>query len=160
MVKSKENLPADLVGFIAHALGVSTNMKWDKPPLWPVVLPPLSGFSVALLEVYLELPVLLGWGLLMPVVIIAMSSISLLLLPERFGSRLECVIGFVFMVAVAVLPQLVFPVWFIIVIIFWMSQSLYIWRRNYPNFRLGIWLGAGSMSGLYLGSLAVFNLMS
>jgi len=55
---------------------------------------------------------------------------------------------------------LVFPIWFVIVILFWMSQSLYVWKRNYPNFRLGMWLGAGSMSGLYLGSLAVFNLMS
>ena len=68
MVKSKENLPASLVGFIALALGVITNMKWDRPPLWPVALPPLSGFSVALLEVYLELPVLLGWGLLLSLI--------------------------------------------------------------------------------------------
>lgn len=135
-------------------------MKWDHPPLWPVALPPIVGFLVAVLEVILELPVLFGWTLLMPIVIVASCSVLLLLLPRRYGSRPECLIGYLFMVAIAVVPQLVFPIWFVIVILFWMSQSLYVWKRNYPNFRLGMWLGAGSMSGLYLGSLAVFNLMS
>ena len=88
------------------------------------------------------------------------SSVLLIFLPKNYGSGVECAIGFNVMVLVAVIPQLILPIWFIIVIIFWLSQSLYVWKSNYPPFRLGIWLGAGAMSGLFLGSFVAANLLA
>ena len=81
-------------------------------------------------------------------------------LPDRYEARVEWLLGIFSMILLAVLPQLILPIWFILVILFWLSQSLYVWKRNYPTFRLGLWLGAGGMSGLYLGSLFAFNVLS
>ena len=53
----------------------------------------------------------------------------------------------------AIVPQMLFFVWFIVVILFWIFQSMYIWRYNYPAFRVGTWLGLGAVSGLFMGDL-------
>ena len=53
----------------------------------------------------------------------------------------------------AFIPQLAFFVWFVVVILLWLFESMHVWRKNYPPFRIGIWIGLGAVSGLYIGGL-------
>ena len=159
VVKSKENLPARPVDFMGILWSV-VSVKWDTPPIWPVALPSILGFSIACADEILSIQGLFGQALLLPIVALAASSGLVLFLPDKYESKFECIIGIWSMILLAVIPQLIFPIWFVLVILFWLSQSLYVWKRNYPTFRLGIWLGAGGMSGLYLGSLFAFNVLS
>ena len=136
------------------------SMKWDSPPIWPVAVPSILGFSIACADEILSIQGLFGQALLLPILALTASSGLVLFLPDRYESKFECILGIWLMILLAVIPQLIFPIWFVLVILFWLSQSLYVWKRNYPTFRLGIWLGAGGMSGLYLGSLFAFNVLS
>ena len=159
VVKSKENLPARPVDFMGILLSV-ISVKWDNPPIWPVAVPSILGFSIACANEILSIQGLLGQALLLPIMALTASSGLVMFLPSRYESKFECALGIWLMILLAVIPQLIFPIWFVLVILFWLSQSLYVWKRNYPTFRLGIWLGAGGMSGLYLGSLFAINVLS
>jgi|TARA_B100001094_G_scaffold2509_3_gene2258 hypothetical protein len=159
VVKSKENLPARPVDFMGIPWGV-ISVKWDSPPIWPVAVPSILGFSIACADEILSIQGLFGQALLLPILALTTSSVLVMFLPDRYESKFECILGIWLMILLAVIPQLIFPIWFVLVILFWLSQSLYVWKRNYPTFRLGIWLGAGGMSGLYLGSLFAFNVLS
>ena len=134
-------------------------MKWDTPPIWPVAVPSILGFSIACANEILSIQGLFGQSLLLPILALTASSGLVMFLPDKYESKFECILGICCMILLAVIPQLILPVWFVLVILFWLSQSLYVWKRNYPTFRLGIWLGAGGMSGLYLGSLFAFNVL-
>ena len=158
-MKSKENLPARPVDFMGILWGV-ISVKWDTPPIWPVAVPSILGFSIACADEILSIQNLFGQTLLLPILALTASSGLVMFLPDRYQSKLECILGIWSMILLATIPQLIFFVWFVLVILFWLSQSLYIWKRNYPTFRLGIWLGAGGMSGLYLGSLFAINVLS
>jgi len=158
VVKSKENLPARPVDFIGILWGV-ISVKWDTPPIWPVAVPSILGFSIACANEILSIQGLFGQSLLLPILALTASSGLVMFLPDKYESKFECILGICCMILLAVIPQLILPVWFVLVILFWLSQSLYVWKRNYPTFRLGIWLGAGGMSGLYLGSLFAFNVL-
>ena len=136
------------------------SVKWDTPPIWPVAVPSILGFSIACIDEILSIQNLFGQTLLLPILALTASSGLVVFLPDRYQSKLECILGIWAMILLATIPQLIFFVWFVLVILFWLSQSLYIWKRNYPTFRLGIWLGAGGMSGLYLGSLFAINVLS
>ena len=136
------------------------SVKWDTPPVWPVAVPSILGFSIACADEILSIQGLFGQALLLPILALTTSSVLVMFLPDRYESKFECILGIWLMILLAVIPQLIFPIWFVLVILFWLSQSLYVWKRNYPTFRLGIWLGAGGMSGLYLGSLFAFNVLS
>ena len=136
------------------------SVKWDSPPIWPVAVPSILGFSIACADQILSIQDLLGQTLLLPILALTASSGLVMFLPDRYQSKLECILGIWSMILIAALGQLIFFVWVVLVILFWLSQSLYIWKRNYPTFRLGIWLGAGGMSGLYLGSLFAINVLS
>ena len=57
----------------------------------------------------------------------------------------------------ALLPQMLFFVWFVPVVLIWFHQSVFVCRKSYPLFRIGIWLGLGASSGIYLGSILAFN---
>lgn len=136
------------------------SVKWDSPPIWPVAVPSILGFSIACADEILSIQGLFGQALLLPILALTTSSVLVMFLPDRYESKFECILGIWLIILLAVIPQLIFPIWFVLVILFWLSQSLYVWKRNYPTFRLGIWLGAGGMSGLYLGSLFAFNVLS
>jgi hypothetical protein len=159
VLKSKENLPAQPVDFMGILWGV-ISVKWDSPPIWPVAVPSILGFSIACAYEFLSIRDLFGQALLIPILALTASSGLVMFLPDRYESKFECVLGICAMILLAVIPQLIFPIWFVIVILFWLAQSLYVWKLNYPTFRLGLWLGSGGMSGLYLGSLFAFNVLS
>jgi hypothetical protein len=128
-------------------------MKWDEPPLWPVVIPTLVGFVVACMPHLLDEIPRLGGDLPAPFMGLVLLSPLLYFSPKPAGGRIELVIGANVAMVLAIVPQLFFRVWFIVVILFWIFQSMYIWRHNYPAFRVGTWLGLGAASGLFMGGL-------
>ncbi|GIT41372.1 MAG: hypothetical protein Ct9H300mP10_03820 [Methanobacteriota archaeon] len=73
--------------------------------------------------------------------------------PEPAGGNKELIAGANAGVLLAFLPQLIFFVWFVPVILFWIFQSMYVWRRGFPAFRVGTWIGLGAVSGLFIGGL-------
>ena len=127
-------------------------MKWDEPPLWPVAVPCLSGFTAAIFVYMFDgIPMLFGQELITPFAILVMASFLLFLSPEPTGRNIELIIGTNFGMLIFLLPQLILYVWFIVAILFWIFQSMYAWRRNFPAFRVGIWIGNGAVSGLFIG---------
>jgi hypothetical protein len=136
-------------------------VKWDSPPLWPVAVPSLLGFVLAcspLRSYKFEALSFLSTpegqdSILTPMVCLILLSGLLYFSPEELGSRRELISGALVAILFGVLPQGMFFVWFIPVILFWVAQSTYIWKRNYPPFRIGIWLGSGAVSGLFTGGI-------
>ena len=136
-------------------------MKWDSQPLWPVAVPSLLGFVLAcspLRSYKFEALSFLSTpegqdSILTPMVCLILLSGLLYFSPEELGSRRELISGALVAILFGVLPQGMFFVWFIPVVLFWVAQSTYIWKRNYPPFRIGIWLGSGAVSGLFTGGI-------
>jgi hypothetical protein len=136
-------------------------VKWDSPPLWPVAVPSLLGFVLAcspLRSYKFEALSFLSTpegqdSILTPMVCLILLSGLLYFSPEELGSRRELISGALVAILFGVLPQGMFFVWFIPVVLFWVAQSTYIWKRNYPPFRIGIWLGSGAVSGLFTGGI-------
>ena len=128
------------------------SMKWDEPPLWPVVVPTLIGFFAACLPHLFDwLPRPWGWALVVPFMILVLLSPLLYFSPKPTGGRIGVVIGANSAMLLAIIPQIFLFVWFIVVILFWIQQSMYVWKYNYPPFRVGTWLGLGAVSGLFVG---------
>jgi hypothetical protein len=136
-------------------------VKWDSPPLWPVAVPSLLGFVLAcspLRSYKFEALSFLSTpegqdSILTPMVCLILLSGLLYFSPEELGSRRELISGALVAILFGVLPQGMFYVWFIPVVLFWVAQSTYVWKRNYPPFRIGIWLGSGAVSGLFTGGI-------
>jgi hypothetical protein len=108
-------------------------MKWEEPPLWPVAIPSGFGFLIGILPYLTEVPYL------------SKESINF-----SAGYLAGIFIGF--------LPIKAFAVWFIIVGLTWVFQSTYMWKYNFPPFRIGIWIALGSMTGLYVGGIVAYNI--
>ena len=129
-------------------------MKWDEPPLWPVAAPSLLGFIAACIPHLVDgVPRLFDWDLTTPFLLLVILSPLLFFSPEPAGGSKELIIGANIGMLVAFLPQLIFFPWFIIVILAWIFQSMVVWRKNFPAFRVGTWIGLGSVSGLFMGAL-------
>ena len=128
-------------------------MKWDEPPLWPVAVPSMAGFAAACLPYLVNDPRFIEGSLLASFLVLLALSPAILRAPVGNASRLELLVGTWVGMLLCFLPQLIFFVWFIPVVLFWVAQSTYIWKRNYPPFRVGIWLGSGAVSGLFTGGI-------
>ncbi len=127
-------------------------MKWDQPPLWPVATPCLVGFAAACIPHLFEgIPRPWGWALPAPFLGLVLLSPLLYLSPKPAGGRIELIIGANVGMLLSIIPQVFFFVWFVVVILFWIFQSMYVWRDDYPAFRIGTWLGLGAVSGLFIG---------
>ena len=123
-------------------------MKWDSMPLWPVIIPLSAGFFIACIFGVIEN----SSSLLKPAICLLILPFVLWLSPKEIENRKELVGGYIVSIIFGILPQLIFFVWFILVILIWISQTTYLWRHNSPLFRIGIWIGLGSCTGLFLGS--------
>ncbi len=123
-------------------------MKWDSMPLWPVIMPLSVGFFIACIFGIIEN----SSSLLKPAICLLILPFVLWLSPKEIENRKELVGGYIVSIIFGILPQLIFFVWFILVILIWISQTTYLWRHNSPLFRIGIWIGLGSCTGLFLGS--------
>ena len=153
MKKSKENLPEELVAFMG-VCNSRIDMKWEEAPLWPVAVPSLFGFAFACIPHIVEgVPRLFDWDLVTPFVGLVIASTLLYFAPEPAGGSTELIAGANVGMLLAFLPQLAFFVWFVPVILFWIFQSMYVWKRNFPAFRIGTWIGLGAVSGLFIGGL-------
>jgi hypothetical protein len=96
-------------------------------------------------------------SILAPFALMAGLFLLLLALPAGSGGGVETLAGAWAAMLFALLPQMLFFVWFVPVILIWFHQSVFVWRKSYPLFRIGIWLGLGASSGIYLGSILAFN---
>ncbi|MFQ3344474.1 MAG: hypothetical protein ACKVI6_05070 [Candidatus Poseidoniales archaeon] len=122
-------------------------MKWDDAPLGIIILPVIIGFLIACISGYYD-----PESLRIPLLVLIVMSFLLYPLPLEIDNKWELVGGSIIAIIIGILPQLIFFVWFIIVLIIWFSQTLYIWKYNIPSFRIGIWIGLGGCCGTYIGS--------
>ena len=123
-------------------------MKWDTMPLWPIVIPLSVGFFMACIFGVIEN----SSSLLKPAICLLIMPFVIWASPIEIGNPKEFFGGYIVSLIFGILPQLIFFVWFIIVILIWVSQTTYLWRHDSPVFRIGIWIGLGSCTGLFLGS--------
>ncbi len=73
--------------------------------------------------------------------------------PAELGSRRELIAGALVAILFGVLPQALFNPWLVIMVLLWIHQSMSVPRHNFPAFRIGIWIGLGAVSGLFIGGL-------
>ena len=132
-------------------------MRWDSPPVWPVAVPSVAGFSASSIPYLSGSSYVSEGSILAPFALVASLFLLLLLLPAEKGGGAETIIGAWAAMLFALLPQMLFFVWFVPVVLIWFHQSVFVWRKSYPLFRIGIWLGLGASSGIYLGSILAFN---
>tara|TARA_A100001037_G_scaffold23987_1_gene19714 strand:- start:217 stop:645 length:429 start_codon:yes stop_codon:yes gene_type:complete len=134
-------------------------MRWDEPPLWPVALPSIAGFALAcspLRSYKIEALSFISTSdgqdsLITPLIFAVLLTSSLYFSPSNLGDRKDLILGAIVALILGVLPQAIFFPWMILVVLFWISQSLYLWRYDFPPFRIGLWIGLGASSGLFLG---------
>ncbi len=123
-------------------------MKWDSMPLWPATIPLSIGFLLACLFGIIEN----SSSLFKPMICLLASSFLLYFSPPRIGSRKRIDWWLFYINIIWDITSIDIFVWFIIIILFWISQTTYVWKHNFPTFRIGIWIGLGSCTGLFLGS--------
>ncbi|MBT3357743.1 MAG: hypothetical protein HN534_05190 [Euryarchaeota archaeon] len=133
-------------------------MKWEEPPLWPVAIPSGFGFLIGVIPYLTEVPYLSKESIDFSVLVLLIAALSLFLLNERYGNKFELYAGYLAGICIGFLPIKAFSVWFIIVGLTWVFQSTYMWKYNFPPFRIGIWIALGSMTGLYVGGIVAYNI--
>ena len=80
----------------------------------------------------------------------AVACMLICLLQRRFESKLEMLAGSLVSLLFSLIPQLLFFVWFVPVILVWIRESIFVWRKSYPAFRIGAWIGLGAVSYTHL----------
>ena len=134
-------------------------MKWESVLLL-LIGPPILGITAAALPYLVEHPDLVEGSLLAPFLLMLMAGVQFAFFPDAgSGRKAEMIAGIWVGMLVAFLPQIAFFVWFVPVILIWIAQSRTIWDRNYPPFRVGMWIGFGLVSGLYIGGILAHNLL-
>ena len=129
-------------------------------PMSLVIGPLALGIAAAALPYLVEHPDLVEGSLLAPFLLMLMAGVQFAFFPDAgSGRKAEMIAGIWVGMLVAFLPQIAFFVWFVPVILIWIAQSRTIWDRNYPPFRVGMWIGFGLVSGLYIGGILAHNLL-
>ncbi len=134
-------------------------VKWHKPPVWPVAIPAFVGFVLAVIATAmaglmqgLGVPFLrFGWLMMLGAAIpFGAARDPADESDARFGDQFA---GVLMALVLGYWPQLVIPPWVVFVFLAWILQSTYLWKRDYPPFRFGVWLGLGLMSGFWGGAI-------
>ncbi|MDE0954431.1 MAG: hypothetical protein OR994_07120 [Candidatus Poseidoniales archaeon] len=134
-------------------------MKWESAPLWPVAIPSIIGLLLSFIPYLSDIEYFSTRNLIAPILILAVLGLSCMLLPERYGSKIELYNGYIVALFLAYSFRFFFGFYGIVVIILvWVGQSTYIWQYNFPPFRIGIWMALGAISGLYIGGIMAYNL--
>lgn len=129
-------------------------MKWESLPRSLAFGPLLLGMLCAALPYLVEHPYFKEGSLLAPFLLSMMLVLQFPFFPESGEGRKAEMIGGIYVGALlSFLPQFLFYVWFIVMILLWVQQSNVIWQRNYPPFRVGLWIGLGVVSGLFIGGI-------
>ena len=90
----------------------------------------------------------------------ALLAIGLLALPDSKTERkIEMLAGIWIGMSISYFPIALFFVWFIPVILLWVGLTLKVQESHYPPFRIGLWVGSGILSGIYIGNIIAFNLL-
>lgn len=131
-----------------------SGMKWDEFPRSLAFAPLLLGMVAASLPYLIEHPHLREGSLLGPFLLTLLAALQFPFYPQAGDSRRGDMIAGIYVGMIAAfLPQLIFFVWFIPMILLWLHQTGVIWERNYPPFRVGLWIGLGVVSGLFVGGI-------
>ena len=149
-------------------------MKWEKPPLIPVTIPPLVGLLSAVigftlapkLDIQEKLlsdiaPLILSW-----IILIFFSTVLMFTIPKKWGEPKEIRMGLMAGLILVFLPQacgialLLCALWFLFVITSWVFVSTYQWRYEVQPFRIGVWLGVGGLTGMFIGAWAMGVILS
>jgi hypothetical protein len=134
-------------------------MKWESAPLWPVALPSITGLSLSFVPYLFEIEYFSKRNLIFPILILAMLGLFCIALPEKYGNKLELYVGYIIGIFSTYLLRFLFGFYgIVLVVLFWIGQSTYMWQYNYPPFRIGIWIALGAVSGLYIGGIMAYNL--
>ncbi|MCH1591630.1 MAG: hypothetical protein L7R66_01415 [Candidatus Thalassarchaeaceae archaeon] len=137
-------------------------MKWDQPPLWPVAAPSMMGFIAGCLPYLSESQYLTTetkFSLFAPFGMVAIACLVICGFQNRYEAKIEMFLGALSSLLFSLLPQLLFFVWFVPVILIWVRESIFVWRKSYPAFRIGVWIGLGAASGVYMGGIFAFNVV-
>ena len=70
-------------------------MKWESAPLWPVVLPSVTGLILAFIPYIFQTDYFTTRNLLTPVIILALGGLLVFLLNEKYGNKTELYLGYV-----------------------------------------------------------------
>jgi len=99
-------------------------------------------------------------SLMGPVGLSACLAIGLLFLPDSATERkVEMIAGIWIGMSISYFPIALFFVWMVPVIIFWTSSTISIQTSHLPPFRIGLWMGSGILSGIYIGNIIAYNLL-
>ncbi len=137
-------------------------MKWEQPPLWPVAIPSMMGFAAGCVPYLFESQYLTTetkFSLFVPFALATMACMMICLLQTSIESKLEMFSGSLVSLLVSLIGQLLFFVWFVPVILVWVRESIFVWRKSYPAFRIGFWIGLGAASGVYMGGIFAYNVV-
>ena len=69
-------------------------MKWESAPLWPVVLPSITGLLLSFIPYLFELEYFSKRNLVAPILILSILGLACMLLPERYGNKVELYLGY------------------------------------------------------------------
>ena len=134
-------------------------MKWESAPLWPVVLPSITGLLLSFIPYLFELEYFSKRNLVAPILMLSIFGLACMLLPEKYGNKVELYAGYLLTLSLTYSFRFLFGFYgIVVVVLIWIGQSFYIWQYNYPPFRIGIWLALGAISGLYIGGILAYNL--
>ena len=98
-------------------------------------------------------------SLFAPFAMATMACMAICLLQSSIESKLEMFSGSLVSLLVSLIGQLLFFVWFVPVILVWVRESIFVWRKSYPAFRIGFWIGLGAASGVYMGGIFAYNVV-
>ena len=99
------------------------------------------------------------FSLFAPFAMAPMACMAICLLQSSIESKLEMFSGSLVSLLVSLIGQLLFFVWFVPVILVWVRESIFVWRKSYPAFRIGFWIGLGAASGVYMGGIFAYNVV-
>ena len=92
-------------------------------------------------------------SILTPMICLILLTGLLYFSPKELGSRGELISGALVAILFGVLTLALFDPCLVIIGLLWIHQSMSVPRHNFPAFRIGIWIGLGAVSGLFIGAL-------
>ena len=134
-------------------------MKCESGPLLTVVFPSITGLLLSFIPYLFELEYFSKRNLVAPILILSIFGLACMLLPEKYGNKVELYAGYLLALSLTYSFRFLFGFYgIVVVVLFWIGQSFYIWQYNYPPFRIGIWLALGAITGFYIGGILTYNL--
>ena len=142
-------------------LSLATHYAYRGGPIeqivaWPTVIGAFSRSTSLLIDhSFFNESSLIG-----PVMVTACIAICFPFLPNSASNRkVEMMIGIWTGMAFAYLPVLFFFVWIVIPFLYWIWETGN--RDNWvlPPFRIGLWIGCGIISGIFISNIIAYNLL-